>query len=83
MEVGGRLTKAEPEGRGSPVELCGLTGSGGDEGAGSQGGAAGSQDRGGVWVSEAEGGVEGSSRLNANGAGDRQTSGEPTPQMVS
>ncbi len=66
-----------------PGGVGGLTGSGGDEGAGSHGGAAGSQDRGGVWASEAEGRVEGSSRLNANGAGDRQTSGEPTPQMVS
>ncbi len=66
-----------------PGGVGGLTGSGGDEGAGSHGGAAGSQDRGGVWASEAEGGVEGSSRLNANRAGDGQTSGEPTPQMVS
>ncbi len=57
-----------------PGGAGGLTGSGE---------AAGSLDRGGVWVSEAEGGVEGSSRLNANGAGDRQTCGEPSPQMVS
>ncbi len=54
-------------------------GSGGDEGAGSHGGATGLQDRGGVWASQAEGRVKGSSRLNANGAGDKQTSGQPTP----
>ncbi len=65
-----------------PCGAGGLTGSSGDEEAGSHGGAAGSQDRGRVWASEAEGGVEGSSRLNANGAGDGQTRW-PLPQMVS